>query len=246
MSKNIGKEFMKYTQFEYLDDSDQDKGVPQPPLELPYDFKSELIELPKASDIKIGEIKLRDAIEERKSLRKYSKKQLSLEELSYLLWCTQGVKTITSKPVTKRNVPSAGSRHPFETYIVANNVEGLDKGLYRFIATKHKLLEISLEAGLSKKIEKACLEQPFISLSGAIVIWVADTKRTKWRYGERGYRYMHLDAGHLCQNLYLAAEDIDSGVCGIAAYDDAEINKILGVDGEEQFVIYLATVGKKL
>jgi SagB-type dehydrogenase family enzyme len=67
----------------------------------------------------------------------------------------------------------------------------------------------------------------------------------KWRYGERGYRYMHLDAGHVCQNLYLSAESIDCGVCAIAAFQDEEINSVLGIDGEEEFVIYVATVGKK-
>lgn len=245
MNRKIGAEFLKFTQYKYLSESDQSKGVPQPPLELPYDDKGKLIDLPQPKNINIGSIKLRNAIEKRTSLRKYSKEAISMEELSYLLWCTQGVKSITSRPATLRNVPSAGARHPFETYILANNIEGLSQGVYRFIASKHTLAEISLDKDLAHRIEMACLEQPFISKSAATFIWVADSKRTKWRYGERGYRYMYLDAGHVCQNLYLAAEDINSGVCGIAAYDDEVMNEIIGVDGEEQFVIYIATVGKK-
>ncbi len=75
--------------------------------------------------------------------------------------------------------------------------------------------------------------------------WTVDSYRMTWRYGERGYRYLHLDAGHVCQNLYLAAESVDCGVCAIAAFDDEAANRLLGLDGEEQFVIYFATVGKK-
>ena len=84
-----------------------------------------------------------------------------------------------------------------------------------------------------------------MAASAATFLWVADKKRMEWRYGDRGARYLHLDAGHVCQNLYLSAEAIESGVCAIAAFDDDEINRVVGVDGKEQFVIYVATVGKK-
>jgi SagB-type dehydrogenase family enzyme len=84
-----------------------------------------------------------------------------------------------------------------------------------------------------------------VKKSAVTFIWVAVPYRMTWRYGERGYRYLLLDAGHVCQNLYLAAENISSGVCAIAAYHDAMFNELLGLDGENQFVIYLGTVGKK-
>ena len=74
---------------------------------------------------------------------------------------------------------------------------------------------------------------------------MADSKRMRWRYGERGVRFIHLDAGHVCQNLYLAAEAINSGVCAIAAFDDIEVNTLLNIDGESVFTTYIATVGKK-
>lgn len=245
MAKGIGQEFMKKTKYEYLEISDQEKGIKQPSIELEYDKKSSIIDLPKPEELDIENIKLIESIVNRRSIRKYSDKPLTLEELSYLLWCTQGVKEVLSAPVTLRTVPSAGARHAFETYLLINNVEGLNPGLYRFIATKHKLVEVSLEKDNADRITDACLEQSFIKTSAVTFLWVAVPYRMKWRYGERSYRYLHLDAGHICQNLYLAAEGIDSGVCAIAAYEDDDVNKILGLDGKEQFVIYIATVGKK-
>lgn len=246
MTKGIGKEFMEKTKYKYAEESDQQKGLPQPPLELEWDENAVLIELPSTDKLEVTSMDLRKAIEARKSLRKYADIALSLDELSYLLWCTQGVKQVVSRPSTLRTVPSAGARHAFETFLLINNVEGLKPGLYRYIAISHKLMEISTEAEIAQKVSDACNEQEFIKNSAVTFIWTAIVDRMKWRYGERGYRYLHLDAGHVCQNLYLTAESIDSGVCAIGAYNDDEINKLLGLDGESQFVIYAATVGKRI
>jgi SagB-type dehydrogenase family enzyme len=132
-----------------------------------------------------------------------------------------------------------------ETYLLINNVEGLEPGLYRFLAIGHKLLELDIETDLAKPITEACLGQDFVKKSAVTFIWVAVAYRMKWRYGERGYRYLHLDAGHVCQNLYLSAEAIDCGVCAIGAFLDDNMNELLNIDGEEEFVIYIATLGKK-
>jgi SagB-type dehydrogenase family enzyme len=83
-----------------------------------------------------------------------------------------------------------------------------------------------------------------VNTSGVTFFWVAVSERMEWRYPVRGYRYLHLDAGHVCQNLYLAAEAISCGVCAIAAFDDEKVNEALNLDGENLFVIYVATVGK--
>ncbi|WP_432664134.1 SagB/ThcOx family dehydrogenase [Wukongibacter baidiensis] len=245
MNKGIGHEFLEKTKYQYLDVSDQDKGIKQPPLEQEHDKDQNVIDLPDPKKLELGNISLVDAIEKRTSVRKYANKPLSLEELSYLLWCTQGVKQIVSRPATLRNVPSAGARHAFETYLLINNVEGLKPGLYRFLAIDHKLVEINLENNIDESITVACLDQIMVKKSAVTFIWVADLYRMKWRYQERAYRYLLLDAGHVCQNLYLAAEGIDSGVCAIAAYDDDVINDILDLDGKEEFVTYIASLGKK-
>ncbi|MDF2930527.1 MAG: nitroreductase [Anaerospora sp.] len=206
----IGKDFMEKTKHRHLEQSDQSLGKPQPSLELEYDSAAQLINLPLPQDLQIDSLDISTAIQQRRSIRKYTGGHLSIAELSHLLWCTQGVqKALPSHSL--RTVPSAGARHALETWLVINNVSGVQPGLYRFVASKHQLVAV-----------------PY---------------RMSWRYGERAYRYLHLDAGHVCQNLYLAAESIDAGVCAIASYDDDQLNTFLGLDGESAFAIYLATVG---
>lgn len=243
--KKIGKEFMEKTKYKYEEESDQEKGIKQPPLELKYDYKCNIVDLPDPSEINIKDISLREAIEERHSLRSYSDKKLTLEELNFLLWCTQGIRDIRVGKATFRNVPSAGARHAFETYLLINNVEGLSTGVYRYIATENKLIEINMETGIEDKVVEACAGQKFINKSAVTFIWTAVPYRMSWRYGERAYRYLHLDAGHVCQNLYLSVEAIDCGVCAVAAFEDDELNDLLKIDGKDQFAIYVAAVGKK-
>jgi SagB-type dehydrogenase family enzyme len=245
MSTNIGEEFMEKTRYRYQTPSAQRQGAPAPLLELPPEPGQPLIDLPEAKSLEVPPVDLRQLIEERYSVRAYSEQSLSLAELSYLLWCTQGVKRLINPQATARTVPSAGARHAFETYLLINRVEGLAPGLYRYLALEHKLAVISLEAGLSEALTQACHRQQQVNHSAVTFVWVAVTERMAWRYGTRGYRYLHLDAGHVCQNLYLAAEAIQCGVCAIAAYEDDDVNRFLGVDGVAQFAIYLASLGKR-
>lgn len=240
----IGKEFMEKTKFQYLGRSDQSMGYPSPPLELGYSKEDMLIDLPAPESVTVGDIGLRDAIEKRTSIRNYSRESVSLEELSFLLWCTQGVKEVIGDEVTFRTVPSAGARHALETYILANNVDGLKAGVYRFLPIEHKLVEINTNSNITDKIIAACLGQGFIKSSAVTFIWTAVAYRMTYRYGQRGYRYLHLDAGHVCQNLYLSAECIGCGVCASGAFVDDDLNPLLGVDGEDEFVIFVAAAGK--
>lgn len=247
MKNNSGNEFMMKTRYANVSTSPQNGGgVSQPPLELPVPEGAELIELPKPGVIHIPEISLRTAIETRRTIRAYAKTPLSLEEMTYLLWVSQGVKHVSSRPSTARTVPSAGARHAFETLLLVNRVTGLEPGLYRYAAIEHKLLTITQDVEIAEKLANACLDQSQLTNCAAAFIWVAVVKRMFWRYAERGYRYLHLDAGHVCQNLALGAEQIGCGICPIAAFDDELLNQTLNLDGEEQFVIYLASVGKKI
>ncbi len=245
MSDGIGKTFIERTKHHHLTRSDQRRGLPQPPLEQPYDRSRPVIALPDPATCPTSGIGVREAIGQRRSVRSYAPTPLSLAELSYLLWCTQGVKQVLVQPVTLRTVPSAGARHAFETYVLANRVTDVPPGLYRFAAIEHELVEHCTEADIADAITAAAFEQRFVKASAATLIWTAVPYRMSWRYGERGYRYLHLDAGHVCQNLYLGAESIGCGACAIAAYDDDHVNRLLGIDGENEFTIYLATVGKK-
>lgn len=249
--KPIIFDFLHATAHANLSRSPQDAGMQQPPLELPLPPGAEPLPLPHPAALTIAPIDLRNAIEQRVSVRRYAEQPLSLEELSYLLWLTQGVKAVTKRPVTLRTVPSAGARHAFETLLLVNRVQGLEPGLYRYAAIQHGLLPLAAAAPpsayphLLAQVTHACLEQTQIKNSAVTFMWVAVTERMTWRYVERGMRYLHLDAGHVCQNLYLAAEAINCGVCAIAAFDDDKLNDLLELDGENMFVIYLASLGKR-
>lgn len=243
--KTTGRDFMQATYPENLSVSAQDQGAQQPPLELPLPAEAALIPLPPPADLEIPLIDLRRAIEQRRSRRSYKQEPLTLAELSYLLWLTQGVKEVSKRPATLRTVPSAGARHAFETYLLINNVTGLEPGLYRFAACQHALIQLEMPANIRELVTHGCWDQKQVYNSAVTFLWVAVTERMAWRYVERGYRYLHLDAGHVCQNLYLAAEAINCGVCAIAAYHDELLNSTLGLDGEELFVIYVASLGKR-
>ena len=245
MVRGTGREFMEKTKYKYLEKSDQVKGLPQPPLTLPPAEGKPVHGLPDPREAPRRAMDLWDAINNRVSVRAYGEKPLSLEELSYMLWCTQGVKEAADRPATLRTVPSAGARHCFETYLLVNRVEGLRQGLYRFLAAEHSLQEVDTDPGIAERVTQACFNQRFVLQSAATFIWTAVAYRMMWRYGERGYRYMHLDAGHVCQNLYLAAEAIGCGACAIAAFHDDALNEALQIDGVQQFAVYVGVLGKK-
>ena len=142
-------------------------------------------------------------------------------------------------------MPSAGARHAFETYLLVNRVDGLEPGLYRFIATRHALLRVEAPADADVQLTAASRQQEHILQSAVTFLWVAVVERMTWRYVERSLRYLFLDAGHVCQNLYLAAESIGCGVCAVDAFDDELVNPLVHADGVSQFTVYMATVGKK-
>ena len=241
----IGQDFMDKTKYQNMQPSAQEQGEAQPPLELSYD-DSELISLPDAATLKLPSLDFLALINGRRSVRTYKEESLSQEELSYLLWCTQGVEKVgRSGRATLRTVPSAGARHAFETSVLINRVEGIPSGLYRYIATRHSLVPHRVEDGIAEELTAACLGQGMVQTSAVTFFWWADMPRMAYRYGERGYRYIHLDAGHICQNLYLAAESIHCGACAIAAFDDDSLNTTLQLDGKEHFVVYICPVGKK-
>lgn len=244
MIKNNGYEFVEQTKYHNLSETDQQSGKPQPPYEIPLEEGKPLIDLPKPEDLDLGTYDLRKAIEERNSLRRYSDDSLTLEELSYLLWLTQGVKAVNEKrQVVWRNVPSAGCRHPFETYLSINRVEGLDNGLYRFVASQHQLDALRLDETFNDHLTEVCMGQRQVATSAVTFIWAAVPYRTIWRYSERSYRYLYLDAGHVCQNLHLAAESIGCGMCAIGAFHDDAADELLGFTPPEMYVIYLASLG---
>lgn len=245
MDNHIGIEFMRLTKYENLEPSPQSLGVPMPPLQVTLDEGSVPLTLPDGRNLALEKLDLADLVDRRETLRKYTVHSLSLQELAFLLWGTQGVKTYSEKQLTRRTVPSAGSRHPFETTMLVNRVDGLEPGLYRYLALEHQLARLRAPEDIRDQLTDACLKQQHVSNSAVTFAWVAVPQRTAWRYSQRAYRYLLLDAGHVCQNLYLLAEAIGCGVCAIAAYNDDLVNQALGLDGVERFVIYLASLGRR-
>ncbi|WP_321419306.1 SagB/ThcOx family dehydrogenase [uncultured Desulfobacter sp.] len=225
--------------------TDQNQGVPVPPIEKPYPEGATLTNLPGLDEWHmIPQTDLTHAIGNRKSHRVYLNQSLTLEELAYLLWCTQGVRGKRFQGHAYRNVPSAGCRHALETYLAVFNVDDLAPGVYRYLPLSHQLLFEFEDDMLSEKMITASLSQPYPGKSAVTFIWVAIPYRMEWRYGLAAHKVIALDAGHVCQNLYLACEAIDAGTCAIAAYDQEELDELLGLDGEGEFAIYLAPVGK--
>jgi len=184
-------------------------------------------------------------IDKRRSRRAYTSESLTLEELSFLLWTTQGVREIARGGVAAmRTVPSGGARHPFETYLAVERVEGLAPGLYRYQPLDHQLVKLSEEAELGRQVARGCNYQAFVGRAAVTFIWTVIPYRSEWRYSFISHKVIAIDAGHLCQNLYLASEAIGAGTCAIAAYEQGTMDEILGVDGKEEFTIYVAPVGK--
>jgi SagB-type dehydrogenase family enzyme len=222
---------------------DQKAGVPLPALQKPYPAGSKLIDLVAPADIHVGSMPLLEAMRLRQSIRSYQDTPLSIEELSFLLWATQGVRSILKDGyATRRTVPSGGSRHPFETYLAVQRVESLAPGLYRYLAIEHKLLLLNEDPEIGQKISTACAD---FSLGSAVTfIWTAIPYRTEWRYGPLSPKLIAQDSGHVCQNLYLACAAIHAGTCAVGAYSQVKMDKLLGVDGLDEFTIYCAPVGK--
>lgn len=247
-----GRNFMK-SDFSKMDGivSDQQAGKPMPDMQNKIDENKNQIELVKPSNFELNESNLLDTIKQRRSRRKYTETPFTLAELSYLLYTTQGVQRVVKKDekpyVTMRTVPSAGARHPFETYLVILNVEGIKPGIYRYLALDHKLIAENTDLELSKlkvKVTEMTLGQKFSSTCSALFIWCCVPYRAEWRYNIASHKAMMLDAGHICQNLYLACESIEAGTCAIAAYDQDKVDALLGIDGENEFSVYLSPAGK--
>lgn len=224
--------------------SAQNRGVCPPPVQKPAPPDSMIIPLPGQEIWALPPCDLRTAIASRQSHRQFTADPLSLEELAFLLWATQGVRGVIHEAAVLRTVPSAGCRHPFETYLAVMHVTGLQRGIYRYLPLDHSLVFVREIAQLPAHLTAATHGQRFAGQAAVTFIWTVIPKRTEWRYAEASYKVIALDAGHVCQNLYLACEAISAGTCAIAAYNQNLADALLGVDGDEEFSIYIAPVGK--
>lgn len=225
--------------------TDQNGGVAPPPLQRPPRPEQAVIELPAAaSRSAFAGTDLLDAIAQRQSERHFTAEPLTLAEVGLLLWATQGVRQLINDGCALRTVPSAGCRHAFESYLFVSNVAGLQPGLYRYLPVQHALVCEQLGGEFQPQLSTATLNQHFVSHAPLTIVWSVIPYRMEWRYAQAAHRVIAMDVGHVCQNLYLACQAIGAGTCAIAAYDQTKMDALLGVDGEEEFTLYLAPVGK--
>lgn len=230
-------------------DSDRTHERPEPPAEKPLPADARRIALVPPAENHLGEMSVREAIASRRSQREFSEAELSLEELSFLLWATQGVtgelRDDKGAVVERfRAAPSGGARYPLETYLAVHRVKGLAPGLYRYLPNQHQLLVLREDPDISGKLQAACYGTPAVGSAAVVFLWSAVPYRTEWKYTYLSPRMIAMEAGHVCENLYLAAESCSAGCCAMLSYDQSSLDALLGVDGQEEFALYLACVGK--
>lgn len=242
----LGRSFItKFADEEGTDDylTDQELKRPQPPL-TKAPMRDEAIDLPHD----FGELSINndflDVINKRRSLRIYSDENLSLRELSYLLWCTQGIKSVRGKSyATIRTVPSGGARHPFECYLAVRKVEGLNEGLYHYLPKNHQIEYLGPSEAIEEFISDSLCEQTWAKKASVVFYYSCVFYRAEWRYGIWAHAPILMDSGHVTENLYLAATSIGLGGCAIAAVDPPVCDRKFGLDGREETIFYAMTVG---
>lgn len=203
---------------------------------------AEKVELPRTWQL--TEARITPLFQNRRSLRKYEQEPVKLEELAFMLWASQGI-TAKSGSYSFRTTPSGGALYPVETYINVNNITDLEPGLYHFDVRNFSLNKLG-NGESAEAVAAACLNQKFMENSAVVFLWSAVIRRCMNKYGNRGMRYVFLDAGHICQNLLVAAEATGCGGCPVAAFYDDEVNALLGLDPAEETMLYTASVGKKV
>jgi SagB-type dehydrogenase family enzyme len=241
MSEGVGDVFQKKTKYfrDTLPGGRLDiKNRPEPYKVYP-DCKKTALPMPQPQSFSLHE-----SLYRRKSIRTFSPRPLSVEHVSYLLWASTGIKR-REMGYAFRTAPSAGALYPIETYLVINRVDTLEAGVYHYSIAEHTLEELN-RGDFSGTITSAALGQTMCLECAVVFIWTAIFQRSKWKYKQRAYRYIYLDAGHIAQNLALASTSLGLGSCQIAALFDDEVNEILSVDGIDESVIYMSVIGHPL
>jgi SagB-type dehydrogenase family enzyme len=208
-----------------------------------YKINSDVIKKVKLPEPKFDStIGFWSVIKNRHSTRKFTTEPMSQMELSLFLFGMAGINRIFPQ-YAFRTTPSAGGLYPIEIYPVVNNVTDLEQGLYHYDIQKHSLNFLK-EGDFRRKVAEGCLDQNIAYTSAINFIWTAMIGRSQWKYLQRCYRYIYLDAGHIGQNFYLIAEALGLGACTIGAVYDDELNQFLGIDGQNETAIYVGVVGK--
>jgi SagB-type dehydrogenase family enzyme len=240
MSETYGDDFQRRSRYERerMGGGGLDWSARPEPFKLYPDAPT--VALPRAAPSKRRT--LHEILKSRRSVREYAREALSMADLSYLLWASTGVQRM-EHGYAFRTAPSAGALYPIETYLVANRVSDLPAGVYHYRIPSHELESLK-EGDFGAETAAAALGQGMCASAAAVFVWTAIFERSRWKYRQRAYRYIYLDAGHIAENLALAAVECGLGTCQIGALFDGEVNAIVGVDGESESVVYMSVVGR--
>jgi len=247
---NRNRDYMKCPDFSgFLNTSDQQKKLPQPPLCK--EAKGEVIQLSANFDTAIVHGSYTELLDIRRSERLYNDQApVTQDQLAFLLWSTQGVQSIRgSNYAALRPVPSGGARHPFETYFIARNVEGLEPGIYHYLplehtGEKHVAIEHIAELPDVETVGQMLDGQKWAAIAPVVVFYSCVAYRAEWRYNAMAHRVVLIDLGHVGQNLMLSVAAMGLGSCCMAAYNQALCDQILGIDGYEEYTVYACSVAK--
>jgi len=190
-------------------------------------------------------VPLGDSLRQRSSRREFQLAPIKLEVLGRLLFSSYGVSeksVVEDHLIAHRSSPSAGGLGPLELYVVAQQIDGLDDGLYHYDSWSHQFEELRL-GNFHDELCGMMFGQWYLSQANLIICITAVLERTTWKYTERGYRYVLLEAGHVCQNLYLVAEALGLAAVAVGGFVDHEVNDLLGLPSGEEDTIYLCCIG---
>jgi SagB-type dehydrogenase family enzyme len=185
---------------------------------------------------------LETVILRRRSVREYAKRPVTLDELTRLLHYSAGITDRRDPTFAFRAVPSSGALFPIELYPVIFNVEGVPPGAYHYAIRPHRL-ELVRPGSFRQEVFQAAVSQEMIQRAALVLVLTGLFERVQWKYVDRSYRYLLLEAGHLGQNVYLVATALGLGPCGIGAYFDDDLNRLLGIDGRNEVTVYLMAIG---
>lgn len=224
-------------------ESDQELKKPQPPLVKPAVTEEKTALTRDFSTLALKQ-DLVELIRDRRSTRVYTEETMTVDQLSFLLWATQGVKGLRGKSyATLRTVPCGGARHEFETYLLVRKVEGLKPGAYHYLPMEHALEFLHPVDDMEDTISRSLAEQSWAAKANVVFYWSMVPYRAEWRYGIYAHRPAMIDVGHVGQNLYIACTGAGLGTCAIAAFSHEVCNELFELDGAEEYIVYTAPVG---
>nr|ARX76882.1 putative SagB-type dehydrogenase [uncultured archaeon] len=242
--KSVGTDFINGTRYPDYSTFDCILGIPEPPAELPAPEGTTVIKLPSPKRIKVRDVPVREAIESWEPVTYFSRSSISLKELSFLLWCTQGFRKTGPDHIQIRNTPSSGLRYPLETYFVSGEVDGLETGFYRYLPRSHSIVIERLGSDIPFAMGDASMNFKIVTRAAVTFLWVGVPYRSVWALGNRGYRSVLIEAGLTCQALTMASACIGYQVQPLDLFKDEMMLQLANLDPETQWPVYMAAVGK--